>query len=600
VDNTIAESIRRFPQSPGVYIMKDQAGRLLYIGKAQNLKARVRSYFSQGRENRLQIPHLVRKVASLEWIATNNETEALILEANLIRKHKPDYNIDLKDDKHYPYLKITAAEHFPRLVVSRRVVDDSAEYFGPYTDAAAVRNVMDFAKKIFKLRNCSRRLPAGKPGRPCINHSIDRCSGPCGGKISEERYRENISLCIQFLKGRHATLTALLKKRMEEASASLDFESAAALRDQINLIHNASKRQRVDLKTVRSDPDVFGVYETGLKAFLCILSFRQGLLLSKRHFAFDSRLWNSDDSGREAMLLRYYQDTLFDPPSEIILPCSRGFNRPLLEAWLHRQYGKHIRLTVPQKGIKKDLLAMAEKNARLYAIQKTEDNDDAILAGLKEALHLPRIPRTIEAFDISNLGDKYSVAGMVHFCGGAPDKSLYRRFKIKSVEGQNDFAMLMEAVTRRLSRLHAEGKAFPDLLLIDGGKGQLRAALLPLDAYTNPPMVVAIAKKEETLFSPYASDPVQLPSTHPARKLIERIRDEVHRWAVSYHRNLRGKQFKRSSLEDRLGIGKKKASDLLKHFGSIHRITEASAEDIAAVKGFSLSSARKLLDQLKS
>ncbi|MCP4629100.1 MAG: excinuclease ABC subunit UvrC, partial [bacterium] len=460
----LKKAVQRFPQSPGVYLMKDVGNRFLYIGKALNLKKRVQSYFTDQHDARFQIPFLLDKVTLIEWIATDNETEALILESNLIKSHKPPYNLDLKDDKHFPYLKVTLNEPFPRLIVTRRVINDGARYFGPFTDAGTMRRVMDFAHTIFKIRNCKRKLPLKKPVRPCINASIGRCNGPCAGTISQQKYRQNVTLLMQFLKGQRRDLIELLKQRMETAAAKLDFEKAASLRDQINLIRKSSRLQRVDLKTPRTDFDVFGVFESGRHTCLCALLFRQGLLLSKRHFIFKRQIWDTPHADHEAVILQFYQNAVDDPPGEIILSSHMAFNRPLLASGFSSQYSQKIRLTVPQKGDKAQLVRLAKKNARLYLSQKIPDDAVANLSALKELLKLPRVPKTIEAFDISNLGDKFAVAGMVHFAAGLPDKSLYRRFKIKTVDGQNDFAMLLEAVTRRLSRLHDEKKPFPDLL----------------------------------------------------------------------------------------------------------------------------------------
>jgi len=578
--------------------MKDASSRYLYIGKAANLKSRVKSYFLDKHTDRLQIPYMLNKIASIEWIATNNETEALILEANLVKKHHPPYNLDLKDDKHYPYLKVTVDEPFPRLIVVRRVQDDGAKYFGPFTEAGTMRRVMDHAKKIFRIRNCKRRLPHSKATRPCINYSIYRCSGPCAENISPEGYRQNVSMLIQFLKGKRSSIINLLKERMVEASEHLEYEKAASLRDQINLIQRASKMQRVDLKTPQTDFDVFGIDVKSRSVCLCILLFRQGLLLSRRHFILSRELWDASTTDRETLILQYYRNALGDPPDEIVLPPQTGFNKSLLESWFIQQYGKKVRTIIPKKGVKKDLISLAEKNARLYLIQKAPKDAESDIRELAEIVKLPRIPVTIEAFDISNLGEKYAVAGMVHFANGAPVKSNYRRFKIKTVEGQNDFAMLLEAVNRRLTRLHNEQKEFPDLLLIDGGKGQLSAAAKPLSAFPGPPMIISLAKKEETIFSPYSNKPIHLPQTHPVRKLLERIRDEAHRWVISYHRTIRGRPFKKSILENIAGVGQKRAGALLREFGSIQRIKTASAYEVAKINGFSLSLAKKILKEL--
>lgn len=578
--------------------MKDASGGYLYIGKALNVRNRVRSYFFDTHDGRFQIPHMLDKVSFIEWIATNNETEALILEANLIRNHKPPYNLDLKDDKHYPYLKITLNKPFPRVIVTRRVENDGAKYFGPFTDVGTMRKVMDFARTIFKIRSCKRKLPLKKPIRPCINYSIGRCNGVCAGYISEQEYGRNVSMLIQFLKGQRKDIIALLEQRMKNASQKLDYEEAASYRDQIDLTRKASHLQRVDLKTPQTDFDVFGIHEASRYTCLCVLSFRQGLLLSKRHFLFKRRIWDTPHTDHESVVLQFYRNSLDDPPRDIILPPQKRFNKPLLESWFAKENTGTVHITIPQRGNKAQLVRLAEKNAQLYLAQKAPDDADSILQALMDLLHLPRFPEHIEAFDISNLGDKFTVAGMVHFTNGVPDKSLYRRYKIKTVSGQNDFAMLMEAVSRRLIRLRNEQKPFPDLLLIDGGKGQLSSAIKPLAAFENPPMVIALAKKEEILFSPYIDTPIQLLPTHPVRKLAERIRDEVHRWVLSYHKLLRGKQFSASSLEAVQSIGKKRASALLRHFGSVKRIREASVDEIAVVEGFSVTSAKNLFRNL--
>ena len=471
------DQVSRFPSGPGVYIMKNSSGETIYIGKAVNLKIRVRSYFSDTHEDRPQIPFMLDRLASIDFIATATEPEALILEADLIRLLKPHYNIDLRDDKHFPYLKVTVREPFPRLIVARKVENDGARYFGPYTDALAVRRIEALAKKIFRLCDCSQALPFGRKKRPCINYAMGRCSGACAGKITPQAYREQVRRLLRFLSGRRTGLLAFLDYRMKKASSNLRFEEAASLRDQIRLIRGAP---------------------------------------------------------------------------------------------------------------------------RLYpAREKLPGEDGNGCAELQKALGLPKVPETIEAFDISNLGGSFCVAGMVRFANGVPDKSGYRRFKIRTVSGQNDFAMIMEAVSRRLTRLHSEQKPFPDLLLIDGGKGQLGAALQALRQFEAPPALAAIAKKEEILYSPGREEGVRLPAAHPARRLAERVRDEAHRFSVTFHRALRGKQFARSGLEDLPGIGPAKAKLLLRAFGSVKRIKEAGPEKIATIKGFSLKNATTLLRTLE-
>jgi excinuclease ABC subunit C len=541
---------------------------------------------------------MLQKLHHIEWIATNNETEALILEANLIRLHKPNYNVLLRDDKHFPYLKVTIQETYPRLLVVRRVEKDGAKYFGPYTDVQAMRRLATFAKRIFRMRDCQKNLPLTKESRPCINYSMKRCSGPCAGKISQEEYRANVSDLLRFLAGKRNDLVHEFQMHMEQAAIELRFEQAAMLRDQIQLIRDASRLQQVDLKLADTDCDVFGIEETDRSICLAVLHFRDGLLLSSRNFLFKKTTWEFSKTNHDNILLQFYSNLQDPPPPEILIPDNAGFNGESLQLWLNQQFDSKSTILVPQKGTKKMLINMAEKNAKLYVIQKSPHSAIDDITDLQKVLNLPALPETIEAFDISNLRESFTVAGMVQFKDGMPNKSGYRRFKIKTVEGQNDFAMMMEVVTRRLTRLQDEHEPFPDLLLIDGGPGQLSAAMEALQLFENPPSIASLAKREEILYSPCVAEPVRLPPTHPARRLVERIRDEVHRYAITYHRKIRGKQFSRSQLEDLQGVGKKKAQLLLKQFGSMERIKNASIEEIKKVIGFSDESAKKLKEEL--
>ncbi|MBD3322510.1 MAG: excinuclease ABC subunit UvrC [Chitinivibrionales bacterium] len=593
----IIHSIDSFPACPGVYLMKDARDMPLYIGKAVNLKSRVKSYFLDPHHDRPNIPPMLNRLHHVDFIATNTESEAMILEATLVRRKKPPYNVDLKDDKRFPYLKITN-EPFPRLLVVRRVYKDGAKYFGPFTDAGSMRRLMHFAKKIFRLRDCNKKLPLNRQVRPCLNYSIGRCSGACAGKISRESYRNTVTMLADFLQGKRKDLLAMLQEQMEKAASRHEYELAAQLRDQIHLIKDASKLQQADLRLPGSDCDIFGSYNTDKHVCLTVLSFREGLLVGKQHFTVQKEVWDFESSSRDSLIVRYYLRTYKTPPTELILSRSIQVDKTMLECWLKNRFHKHVTITLPHKGKKQHLINLAEKNGALYLnihrpVQAIEN-----VHALQQACRLPMLPRVIEAFDISNLGGSFAVAGMVCFRDGVADKSGYRRYKIKTVDGQNDFAMLIEAVTRRLDRLQRDGKPFPDLLLIDGGKGQLNAARSPLSKFESPPMVIALAKKEEILFSPYTETPVQLPPAGSARKLAEQIRDEVHRYTVAYHRKLRGRQFRRSSLQSIEGIGRHKAQRLLRHFGSVRKVKEASVEEIAEVKGFSPASAKKLMNLL--
>ncbi|MDR2693559.1 MAG: excinuclease ABC subunit UvrC [Chitinispirillales bacterium] len=619
---TLLADTSRFPETPGVYLMKDAAGNLLYVGKAVNLRSRVRSYFLSDHENRAQIPGMLRLLERIDLIVTDTEAEALILEANLIRKHKPKYNIELRDDKHYPYLKVTVDEPFPRLLVVRRVERDGAKYYGPYTDVTTMRRVADFAKRIFLLRNCNKNLPLKKAIRPCINYSMKRCGAPCAGKTGADDYRRNVGDLENFLKGRRKDLAKELEERMGLASSELRFEEAARLRDQIRLIGEASRPQRVDLTLTDANCDVFGIAHGDRDISMAVLHFRDGLLMAARNFLFKRDKWEFSSEGNDGIVTQFYTLEDMEIPEEIIVPDGAGFSQAVLQEWFDiREYDsggidsanqperEHVRkhtqksqvqVIIPRKGAKKLLISMAEKNAHAYLLQKAPPNASRDVEDLQKALALPRAPVVIEAFDISNLGESYAVAGMAQFKGGLPNKSAYRRYKIKTVEGQNDFAMMMEAVSRRLRRLRDEGGAFPDLLLIDGGKGQLRAAMEALKDFENPPLIASLAKKEEILFSPCLAEPLSLPESHPARRLVERIRDEVHRYAITYHRGVRGKQFTRSALENLPGIGKVRARLLLERFGSMRRLAEADVGVIAGVRGFSEESALKLKKMLAS
>jgi len=618
----LLDNVSRFPETPGVYLMKDATGNLLYVGKAVNLRSRVRSYFISDHDNRAQIPGMLRLIDHIDLIVTNTETEALILEANLIRKHKPKYNIELRDDKHYPYLKVTVGEPFPRLLVVRRVEHDGAKYYGPYTDVGTMRRMADFAKRIFLLRDCDKNLPLKKTIRPCINYAMKRCGAPCAEKISADDYRRNVGDLESFLKGRRKVLIKELEERMELASSNLRFEVAARLRDQIKLIGEASRPQRVDLTLTDANCDVFGIARGDRDISMAVLHFRDGLLMAARNFLFKRDKWEFSSEGNDSIVTQFYTLEDMEVPGEVIVPDNAGFSQPVLQEWFdmrendagginnvnnnidnpdqQKNERAKVQVIIPPKGVKKLLVSMAEKNAHAYLLQKAPPNASQDVDDLQKALSLPCAPNIIEAFDISNLGESFAVAGMVQFKGGLPNKPAYRRYKIKTVEGQNDFAMMMEAVSRRLRRLQDDGSAFPDLLLIDGGKGQLHAAMEALKGFENPPLIASLAKREEILFSPCLDEPLSLPETHPARKLVERIRDEVHRYAITYHRNVRGKQFTRSALENLPGIGRVRARLLLERFGSMKRLMEADVGEIAGVRGFSEEAAQRLKEALAS
>ncbi|MCX7727509.1 MAG: excinuclease ABC subunit UvrC, partial [Chitinispirillaceae bacterium] len=537
---------------------------------------------------------MVKHIADLNYLVTDTELEALILECNLIKKHKPKYNVLLKDDKHYPYLKVTVTESFPRLLVVRKVESDGSVYFGPYSDVTAMRRLVSFAKRIFLIRDCKHTLPTNKIKRPCINFSIKRCSAPCVGKISEEDYREQVNNLIKFFNGKRKDILKKLEEKMNDASNKLLFEEAAKYRDQILLIKDASRLQQVDLKLEDLDCDVFGIAESNSNICMTVLHFREGLLINSRHFLFQKKMWNSLDNSHDNLFLQFYLSRGEEPPPLILISANVGFSVEALQVWLNENFKKDSQIVLPVKGTRKLLVAMAEKNAYMFLLQNEHSEEKIALTDLQKILNLPEPPETIEAFDISNLGSSFAVAGMVRFTNGKPEKSSYRHYKIKTVEGQNDFGMMMEVVHRRLKRLAEEGKPFPDLILIDGGIAQLNSALEAVSSFENPPKVISLAKKEELIFTPYHSGPIALPQSNPARKLLERIRDEVHRFSVAFHRRIRDKQFSQSILEKVDGIGKKRAAALIKRFGSLQRLKEAEIEELIKVKGITKEIALKI------
>ncbi len=580
--NRFVDTLARIPERSGVYIMKDLDEKILYIGKAINLKSRVGSYFRDNHDDRPQIPVMLGKLSRIDWVITENETEALVLEANLVKEHMPPYNIDLRDDKRYPYVKITTSELFPRILIARRVEKDGNRYFGPFTDATSIRRVVTVLRKLFQIRSCSMVITDKTTRRECIDYSMKLCSGSCNQRITPKSYREGVDHVMSFFQGNRRQIVTLMTDQMMAASEEMRFEEAAIIRDRIVEMKKLIVRQGVDLRKPDLNADLFGFYRGSRWLCLSIMMIRRGVIINQQSRVF--RTDSIEDENFAKVIVDYYTKSADDYPDEIILSEQFADDVELLTNWFKLQ-GKKMAVAVPVRGEKRQLVERAEKNGRVFLMQNYITDGPQLLAELAQSCSLPKVPKTIEAFDISNLGDRFTVAGMVHFRDGEPDKSNYRRFKIKAVSGQNDFAMMMEAVSRRLNRLIEEEKPFPDLLLIDGGKGQLGAAREALTQFENPPMLISLAKKEELLFSDYREDPVQLGEGHPVRRLMERIRDEVHRFAITYHRKLRGRQYNHSLLEEIAGIGPKKAELLIKRFGSAKGVALASDDDLKSVNG---------------
>ena len=588
----VAEKLKLLPDSPGVYIMKDDHGKIIYVGKAIVLKNRVRQYFQSSRNHTPKVRAMVSHIADFETIMTANEVESLILEANLIKKHRPRYNIRLKDDKSYPYVKVTVQEDFPRVFITRRVLRDGARYFGPYTNVTALRDSLKLLRRLFPLRTC-RTMPE----RPCLEYHIKRCLAPCVGKVEAEDYRAMIRAVLLFLEGRTDDVERELEQRMNAAAEAYHFETAARLRDQLSAVRTAAERQNI--VTGAGDQDAVGMARSAAGVCVQIFFIRGGKMIGREHFLLRGSEEESDADILRAFLEQYYNQATF-VPREVLLPCAiDAAAQATIEAWLAaRKGGGKVALLTPQRGTKHDIVQMATGNAaKFLADEETRRSllDEQTLGAVEELgryLGLKHPPRRMECFDISHNQGQETVASMVVFEDGAPKKSDYRRFKIRSTEGKpDDFLSMREVTTRRYVGLPEE--ELPDLIIIDGGKGQLSSALeiIRHTAGHKDVPVVGLAKQFELVFTEGNSEPVELPRRSQALYLIQRIRDEAHRFAITFHRKLRGKRNLVSVLDHIVGIGPKRRQSLRTHFGSLEKIKEASVEELAAAPGMNRTSA---------
>jgi excinuclease ABC subunit C len=592
----IRDKIERMPDSPGVYFFKNERGKVLYVGKAMNLVSRVRSYMQSPERLDPKTAALMEAARSVDYIATESEIEALVLEASMIREYRPRYNIRLKDDKRYPYLKITSGEDFPRLLLVRRVLDDGAEYFGPYTDAGAVRRTLKAIKTIFPLRDCKGSFR--ERTRECLNFQIGRCLGPCTGKVDRARYGEIVRQLRMFLRGHNTALVEELTTRMESLSADRRYEDASVVRDQISGILKISERQHA-VDPGGADEDAVALAREGGTACGVVLRIREGRILSSEAFMMPVLLNDVDKDLYEEFFKLYYNTSSDIPPG--ILAQHALSDRDLIGGWLSARTGRKVRISVPARGHRRKLVELAEKNAasRLLTLRGRKASAGSILADLKKALDLPVTPSRIEAFDISNVQGTGAVGSMVTFVDGAPLKSGYRHFRIRTVEGQDDFAMMKEVLSRRFERLKDGRTRRPDLILIDGGKGQVSAAVEAMaNSGLSPISVAGLAKRNEEVFMPGRKEPVLLPRRSQGLKLLQKVRDEAHRFAVEYHRKLRSRGVRESELDGVPGIGEYRKTQLLVHFGSMAGLREASEDDIAAVSGIGPGTARKIHEHI--
>jgi len=605
----LEEKIRMLPDSPGCYLMKDAGGTIIYVGKAVNLKNRVRSYF-RDTAHTPKVAAMISHIDDFEILLCETNLEALILECNLIKQHKPYYNILLKDDKHYPYLKVDLREPFPRLELVRRMQKDGARYFGPYIGANAVRQVIEAVRSVFPLRSCRQALPPKHPKRPCVNYDIGRCMAPCAGKCDEEAYREMMEGVVSFLAGNFAVVVEKLKKDMNEAAAAMRFERAAQLRDKIRDVEGLMERQ-IALRTDRSEQDLIAIAQDGLDAMVQILYVRGGRMLGGDHFLLERE--GGEDAGEViASFLTQYYETAGLIPRNILCETLPEGAAEQLEAWLREKKGSAVTLTTPKRGEKHELVLLAAKNAK-DALEKRnarrtvqEERTTGAAEKLGKILGMDRYPRRIEGYDISNTQGAQSVAAMVVFIDGVPAKKEYRHFRIKTVEGANDFESLYETLSRRYAhaiREKTEGTEtakfsdLPDLILIDGGPQQLRFARQAiLDQGITPPAMFGLAEKLEEIWLPEAETPILLDHHTPELQLVQRVRDEAHRFGIIHHRALRGKASIHSQLEDIPGIGPKRRQALLKAFGSLKAIRAASREELVQVSGMTEAAADALLE----
>ncbi|RME50280.1 MAG: excinuclease ABC subunit UvrC, partial [Caldilineae bacterium] len=603
----LQDKLKTIPAKPGVYLYRNRAGKVIYIGKAVNLRQRVRSYFHQSADHSPKTRHLVRDIADIEFIVAGSELEALLLENTLIKKHQPRYNVRLKDDKRYPYIKVHWQDPFPKVTTTRRILDDGARYFGPYTAAWAAYQTLDLVRKIFPYLTCNRTI-TGHDERACLYYHIGRCAAPCIGAVSQAEYRAIIERLCDFLAGNVTPVTDRLRREMEAAAEQLDFERAATLRDQLKAIDQIAQKQKV-VSPDMVDEDVIAFARDNGDACVQVFFIRNGKLMGREYFLLEG-VDETDDGEVMASFLKQFYDRMQDVPPRILLP-NEVDEHLIIRNWLKSKRGASVTLKVPRRGQKRELVKMAAENAietlaHLKAQwQVAESKQTEALAELREALHLPQDPLRIECYDVSTLQGTHTVASMVVFVRGAPRKSDYRRFKIQTVTGKaDDFAAMQEVLRRRFQRMQAAAEEtapapghpadranpwaiLPNLILIDGGKGQLNAALHVLEAFGLREVIpiASLAKKEEEIFLPGQSESIRLPRRSQALYLVQRIRDEAHRFAITYNRTLRRKAGVASLLDSIPGVGPKRRQALLKAFGSVQGIREADVEAIAAVPG---------------
>ncbi len=608
----VQETLKTLPTRPGCYLMYDVNGRVIYVGKAVNLRARVRSYFHANAMDMEYAPKTARLVAEIDcidFIVTDSELEALILEANLIKKHRPRYNVRLKDDKRYPYIKVHWQDNYPKVTITRRMKRDGARYFGPFTSSLAVRQTLDTLRKAFPYLTCDRVI-TGRDTRACLYYDIKLCNGPCIGAVSRDEYRETIAGLVRFLEGRTERVVEDLEAQMRAAADALDFETAATVRDKLKAVSHIVQKQKI-VSAAQADQDVVAFAREDGDTCVQIFFIRGGKLLGREYFILDGAEGEDEQAIMTSFVKQFYDDAAYVPP-EVLLPAQIE-EALIIEQWLRQKRGTKVMLKVPRRGHKRELVRMAADNAaETLASLRTQwqadrHKQEQAMSELQEALDLTLAPARIECYDISTTQGTATVGSMIVFVHGVPRKSDYRRFNVRSVDGEpDDYASMHEVLTRRFKRWQDASKGeftpgdpgakgrkqtawalLPDLLLVDGGKGQLNVAVKVLksfDLFGQVP-VAGLAKQEEELFIPGRKDPILLPRQSQGLYLVQRVRDEAHRFAITSHRSQRRKIGIASQLDRVPGVGPARRKTLLKHFGSIEAIRAATTEEIAALPG---------------
>ena len=591
-DVSLSEKLDSLPTSPGVYQFKSSDGKGIYVGKAKNLRSRVRQYFQKSRSSDPRLDAMIRKISDVEVIATHSEVEALILEATLIKQEKPRYNVDLKDDKSYPYIVVTN-EPFPRVFVTRQIVQDGSRYFGPYTDVKTMRYALKTIRDIFRVRSCNywidEQTIRKKKIKLCLDYHIKKCDGPCEGLISREKYNEMIKQVEQLLKGKTASLMKTLEEEMLRLSDELQYEEAVVVRDKLEALRVYTERQKVVALDL-IDRDILALASDGDDACGVVFKIRDGKLVGRQHFYMSGVEGKLQEEVLESLFERYYLDADYIP-KEVFLPLPVE-STVALQEWLTEKRGEGVEIVVPKIGEKAKLVEMCSRNAKFLLdelkLQKMKRADyiPHSVKALQRDLRLQKPPRRIECFDISNIQGADAVASMVSFLDGRPKKSQYRKFKIRTVMGADDFASMREVVDRRYSRLLEEQGGMPDLIMVDGGKGQLSSALEVLHRLgLKDQPIIGLAKRLEEVYVPGASDPQNIPKTSSGLRLLQHIRDEAHRFAITYHRQVRTKRTIQTELDLIEGIGKKRAKILLEVFGSVQGVKHATEEQLTEIVG---------------